>query len=212
MLNLKGIHYQPATSDDAILRGIDLTVHVGNPAVISGESGSGKTSLVEIISGLSKPQKGSVHLNGDILNERQRRWISGVVFQFPERHFLGLNIRQELRLGHRRLSTQEQSKVLYKVGLNRINLKEAPEKLSGGEQRRLALATQLLKQPEILLLDEPTAGLDWSVRNEIVEMLEAISKDKLLIIMSHEPELFKDWFASYFELSNGKLIKINKLK
>ena len=207
MLEVKDLYYQPATSEKSVLNGIDLEVKSGEPVVISGNSGCGKTTLVEIISGLATPQVGKIKLNENLLNGRQRRWLCGVVFQFPERHFLGLTVSQELRLGHRRISTEKQLEILNRVGLNNINLKEAPEKLSGGQQRRLAIATQLIKEPTILLLDEPTAGLDWSVRSEIVNLLEMISKSTILILMSHEPELFQEWIYSFFELKNGKLTK-----
>ena len=210
MLEVKDVYYQPATSEESVLKGIDLQVNSGEPVVISGNSGSGKTTLVEIIGGLASPQLGKISLNKNHLNGRQRRWLCGVVFQFPERHFLGLTVSQELRLGHSRISTQKQLEILNRVGLDNINLKEAPEKLSGGQQRRLAIATQLIKEPTILLLDEPTAGLDWSVRSEIVNLLEIISKSTILILMSHEPELFQKWIFSSFELKNGKLSKKSK--
>ena len=205
MLQVKDVHYQPATSEKSVLKGINLEVHSGEPVIISGLSGSGKTTLLEVISGLAIQQKGKISFNKKRLNARQRRWLSGVVFQFPERHFLGLTVSQELRLGYSRISTEKQIQILNKVGLKNINLKKPPEKLSGGEQRRLAIATQLIKEPTILILDEPTAGLDWSVRGEIVELLKRISNNAILIIMSHEPELFKEWIFSFFELKEGKL-------
>ena len=210
MLELREIHYQPATSETSILNGINLQAYKGEPVIIAGPSGSGKTSLVEVISGLSKPQSGSLYWQGKKLNERQRRWLCGVVFQFPERHFLGLTVSQELRLGHRRLSSQDQAIALKKVGLAQIDLKQAPERLSGGQQKRLALAVQLLREPCILILDEPTAGLDWSVRHEILSLLAKLAKEQLLIVVTHEPELFKGWKISPFRLDQGKLKPLTK--
>ncbi len=205
MLELKDIHYRPATADKHVLAGINMRACFGKPVIVAGASGTGKTTLVEIISGLARPQKGTIYWNEKPLKERQRRWLSGVVFQFPERHFLGLNVAQELRLGHRRLSGEIQSRVLNTVGLNCIDLRKAPELLSGGQQRRLALAVQLLRKPKILLLDEPTAGLDWSVRGEIIDLLSNLSKDQLLIVVTHEPELFKGWPSSNYHLIKGRL-------
>ena len=206
MLILEDIHYHHATAEKVVLKGINLKLSSLRPVIISGESGSGKTTLLEIISGLTRPNKGKIYWNKKYLNQRARRNLCGVVFQFPERHFLGLTVSQELRLGHRRISSEDQVKALTKVGLNELNFKEAPEKLSGGQQRRLALATQLLKKPSILILDEPTAGLDWSVRGEIVNLLEKLSKDQLLVIMSHEPELFSHWSVSSYQLFKGELL------
>ena len=86
-----------------------------------------------MIAGLSRQQRGTIRWNGQVLNQRQRRWLCGVVFQFPERHFLGLNVNQELRLGHRRLGQEREQQVLNRVGLESVNQKAAPERLSGGQ-------------------------------------------------------------------------------
>ncbi len=211
MLKIKGLHYHPATSNQPVLKKVSLQASCGKPTIIAGPSGSGKTSLVEIISGLVTPQKGTLFWGNKALNSRQRRSRCGVVFQFPERHFLGLTVGQELRLGHRRLSSDNQFNALKRVGLSRIDLRQAPERLSGGEQRRLAIAVQLLREPSVLLLDEPTAGLDWSVRNEILDLLKELSKDKILIVVTHEPELFRSSSNTSFELFEGELIPTSTL-
>ena len=211
MLELKRVHYQPATANKPILQGVDLQVTSGEPILIAGSSGSGKTTLVEVISGLTNPQKGLICWNKSPLKARQRRWLCGVVFQFPERYFLGLTVAQELRLGHRRLTRDEQIKALGKVGLNDIDLREAPERLSGGQQRRLAVAVQLLRKPSILLLDEPTAGLDWSVRNEVLNLMTNLAKEQLLIVVTHEPELFTSMLSSTYVLEEGRLRNMTTL-
>ena len=205
MLELKKIHFQPSTAEEPVLQGVDLKATAGKPILIAGSSGSGKTSLVEIISGLTNPQKGKIFWHQKALNAHQRRALCGVVFQFPERYFLGLTVSQELRIGHRRLSGEAQSKALKEVGLSKIDLRQPPERLSGGQQRRLAVAVQLLRTPRILLLDEPTAGIDWSVRNEILGLIAKIAKEQVLIVVTHEPELFGDLFSSAYVLEQGRL-------
>ena len=178
---------------------------------MAGASGSGKTSLLEVIAGLSGQQRGSVCWKGKELSQRQRRWLSGMVFQFPERHFLGLTIAQELRLGHRRLDSEQQQAALDTVGLANVRLSDAPERLSGGQQRRLALAVQLLRGAELLLLDEPTAGLDWSVRAEVLSLLSQLSRQRVLIVVTHEPQLFNDWACERHQLRNGRLEPVTTL-
>ncbi len=205
MLELKKICYHPATAEEPVLQEISLIARLGTPLIISGPSGSGKTSLIEIISGLSKPQKGIITFRGEKIKASKRRSISGVVFQFPERHFIGLNVLQELRLGHRRLSHEEIYAALKRVGLSNINIKKTPEELSGGQQRRLSIAVQLTRNPEILLLDEPTAGLDWSVKDEIIKLIKQISSNIILIIVTHEPQIFKSINVSSYQLRNRRL-------
>ncbi len=211
MLELKRLHYQPATANKPILQGISLKANSGHPILIAGASGSGKTTLVEVISGLTNPQKGIIYWQKVPIKANKRRWLCGVVFQFPERYFLGLTVSQELRLGHRRLSGKDQANALHKVGLSKIDLRKAPEQLSGGQQRRLAIAVQLLRRPSVLLLDEPTAGLDWSVRGEIIDLLTKIAKEQVLIVVTHEPELFKNLLSDVYRLEEGQLKPVTTL-
>ena len=211
MLKLRSLHYCPATAETAILRNVSLEAEVGKPVLIAGASGSGKTSLMDVISGLSAEQSGQVLWNERTLTRRQRRWLCGLVFQFPERHFLGLTVGQELRLGHRRVSSDKLQNVLAQVGLETVSLQMPPERLSGGQQRRLALAVQLLRGAEVLLLDEPTAGLDWSVRSDVLTLLAELSKQRVVIVVTHEPQLFEGWTCNRYQLRNGGLEPASKL-
>ena len=206
MLELKNITYQPQTGNNKVLDKINLKINKNEIILIIGRSGSGKTTLLEIISGLIEFQKGSILWQNQLINSRQRRWLCGMVFQFPERYFLGLSVAQELRLGHKRLKTEELISTLTKVGLINIDLKKPPEALSGGQQRRLAIAVQLLRSPKVLLLDEPTAGLDWSVRAGIIELLTKLKENQIILIVTHETELFKNLNTDNYELHNGQLI------
>mgnify|MGYP003329724473 CR=1 FL=1 len=123
--------------------------------------------------------------DGKISREEGVTLVNKYDREFPERYFLGLSVAQELRLGHKRLTTEEQISTLKKVGLIDLDLKKPPESLSGGQQRRLAIAVQLLRSPKVLLLDEPTAGLDWSVRNGIIELLAKLKDKQTIFIVTH---------------------------
>ncbi|MFN9621117.1 MAG: ABC transporter ATP-binding protein [Synechococcaceae cyanobacterium] len=205
MLDLQALRYHPATSPEPVLRDISLTVAAGQPALVAGRSGSGKTTLLELISGLAEPDGGRILWDGEPLNSRQRRWLSGLVFQFPERHFLGLSVGQELKIGQKRLRAEQAEAVLRRVGLEGVPLQREPERLSGGQQRRLALAVQLLRDPRVLLLDEPTAGLDWQVREEVLQLLADLGKERALLVVTHEPELFAGVVERGWRLEGGRL-------
>jgi energy-coupling factor transport system ATP-binding protein len=212
MLELQGLRYRPATAPAAVLDGVDLCLKPGEPALVAGRSGCGKTTLLELISGLAEPSGGTVRWEGNPLDARQRRWLCGLVFQFPERHFLGLSVGQELKLGQRRLPAERVEAVLRQVGLGSLSLQQAPERLSGGQQRRLALAVQLVRDPRVLLLDEPTAGLDWSVRQEVLQLLAELSRDRVLLVVTHEPELFRGLIERGWRLEEGRLQPLPALR
>jgi energy-coupling factor transport system ATP-binding protein len=205
MLELQSITYHPATAPRPLLRGASLRLPVGEPALVAGRSGSGKTTLLELIGGLADPDRGRILWNGEPMDARRRRWLCGLVFQFPERHFLGLTVAQELKLGQRRLPAERLQAVLAQVGLAEVSLQEAPERLSGGQQRRLSLAVQLLRDPRVLLLDEPTAGLDWAVRAEVLQLLATLGRERALLIVTHEPELFSPLARHSWRLEGGTL-------
>ncbi len=207
MLELKNITYQPQTGRKIILDDVNLTIKDNEIILICGKSGSGKTTLIEIISGLTDPQRGQIIWKDKVISSRQRRWLCGLVFQFPERFFLGATIGKELKFGHKSIKEIKIRNILNKVGLSNINLTTPPEKLSGGQQRRLAVAVQLLRNPNIILLDEPTAGLDWSMKNDVKDLILRLSDENSIIVVTHEPELFKDLTSRKFLLTTGKLKK-----
>ena len=205
MLELKHITYQPQTGRKKVLDNINLKINNNEIILISGESGSGKTTLLEIITGLTDPQRGRIIWKNKIMNSRRRRCLCGLVFQFPERFFLGATIGKELKFGYKSIKEIKIKNVLNKVGLSKINLTDPPEKLSGGQQRRLAVAVQLLRDPNIILLDEPTAGLDWSMKNDVKDLILRLSAENSIIIVTHEPELFQELTSRDFLLAAGRL-------
>ena len=210
MLDLKEITYQPQTGNKKILNNISFNIHENEIILICGSSGSGKTTLLEIISGLTIPQKGIITWKNKPVSARQRRWLSGVVFQFPERYFLGTTVGKELKIGHKSLRDKNIDIVLKKVGLSGINLTQPPEQMSGGQQRRLAVAVQLMRNPTILLLDEPTAGLDWSMKNDVKNLVLNLKNKNTIIIVTHEPSLFEGIPSKVLNLEKGKINNIIK--
>ncbi len=187
MLYIKNLSYHPPASPAAILKSINLELAPQQLGMIIGPSGSGKSTLLEILSGLAEPTAGSVFWREQQLTPEDLQRLAGLVFQFPERHFCGGTILEELRLGHPELGSERVKQVLTDVGLEDLSLFAAPQALSGGQQRRLALAVQLIRQPHILLLDEPTAGLDWSMRQQLVNLLGELKKAWMLLIVTHDP-------------------------
>ena len=210
MLDLREITYHPQTGNKKVIDNLNFTVDENEIILVCGNSGSGKTTLIEIISGLIKPQKGKIIWKNKVLSCRQRRWLCGVVFQFPERYFIGTTVGKELKIGHKSLREKNIERVLKKVGLSNLNLTQPPEQLSGGQQRRLAVAVQLLRNPSILLLDEPTAGLDWSMRNDVKNLILDLRNKNTIIIVTHEPSLFKEISSKMLILEKGKIKKFMK--
>jgi energy-coupling factor transport system ATP-binding protein len=186
MLYLRNLNYHPTASSIAILQNINLELAPQQLGLIIGRSGSGKTTLLEILSGLADPTSGTILWREQELIAEHLQQLAGLVFQFPERHFCGSTILEELRLGHPELGAEKVRQALTEVGLEHLSLSTPPHALSGGQQRRLALAVQLIRQPNVLLLDEPTAGLDWSMRRQLVNLLAKLKQDWTLLIVTHD--------------------------
>jgi energy-coupling factor transport system ATP-binding protein len=187
MLYIEDLSYHPAATPEPILKSISLELAPQQLGLIIGPSGSGKSTLLEILAGLASKTSGRIRWRSQTLTPDHLQELGGLVFQFPERHFCGNTLLNELRLGHPELGKETMEKALSQVGLGHVPLSTNPHALSGGQQRRLALAVQLIRQPYLLLMDEPTAGLDWSMRQQLVSLLSTLKKDWTLLIVTHEP-------------------------
>lgn len=186
MLYLKDLTYHPTVAPTAILKTINLELAPQQMGLIVGPSGSGKSTLLEILAGLAYKTTGNILWRDQDLDSEHLQQLAGLVFQFPERHFCGNTLLEELRLGHPELGSEQVHTALKQVGLDHLALSTSPQSLSGGQQRRLALAVQLIRQPYLLLLDEPTAGLDWSMRRQLVGLLAQLKTQWCLLVVTHD--------------------------
>lgn len=208
MLNLKKLVYHPPVTPTPILKGIDLELAPRQLGLIIGPSGSGKTTLLEILAGLAEKTGGGVFWGDQELTPEDLQELGGIVFQFPERHFCCNTVVDELRLGHPELGLERVKEALVEVGLNQISLQASPHALSGGQQRRLALAVQLIRQPNILMLDEPTAGLDWSIKKQLVKLLLKLKKDWTILVVTHDPDDLSSIADRCWRINHGELQSI----
>jgi energy-coupling factor transport system ATP-binding protein len=160
---------------------------------------------LEILAGLAEQTAGGIFWRDQELIAEQLQQLAGLVFQFPERHFCGGTILEELRMGHPELGSEKVHEALGEVGLADLSLQAAPHALSGGQQRRLALAVQLIRQPNILMLDEPTAGLDWSMRRQLVNLLAKLKTHWTLLVVTHDAGELLQIADKCWTLNHGEL-------
>jgi energy-coupling factor transport system ATP-binding protein len=205
MLYLKKLTYHPPAAPTAILKSINLELAPQQLGLVIGPSGSGKSTLLEILAGLVEATAGEILWRDQELTSEYLQQLAGLVFQFPERHFCGGTILEELRLGHPELGANRVKEALTEVGLDHLSLDTSPQSLSGGQQRRLSLAVQLIRQPHLLLLDEPTAGLDWSMRRQLVNLLARLKTHWTLFVVSHDASELAAIADRCWSLDRGEL-------
>lgn len=210
MLYLKNLSYHPPATPTALLKSINLELAPQELGLVIGPSGSGKSTFLEILAGLAEATGGNIFWREQELTADHLQQLGGLVFQFPERHFCCSTILEELRLGHPELGSQKVHEALGEVGLADLPLNNAPHRLSGGQQRRLALAVQLIRQPTVLLLDEPTAGLDWSMRRQLVNLLAKLKTHWTLLVVTHDAGELLQIADRCWTLNQGELLTVDQ--
>ena len=218
MLKLQNIKKDYITGDTAVhaLKGVSIEFRKSEFVSILGHSGCGKTTLLNIIGGLDRYTDGDLFINGKSTKTyKDRDWDNyrnhsvGFIFQsynlIPHQIVLS-NV--ELALTLSGVSKQERRKraedALKKVGLG-DQLGKKPNQMSGGQMQRVAIARALVNDPEILLADEPTGALDSETSVQIMELLKEISKDRLVIMVTHNPELAKQYSTRIVKLLDGNI-------
>ena len=176
------------------LRDVSLTVRRGEFLGLAGHTGSGKSTLVQHLNGLIRPQEGSVRALGlDLSNKKDAAAVKakvGVVFQYPERQLFAETVTQDVAFGPHNLGLpQDEVDRRVESSLSRVGLDlstvgdKSPFELSGGQQRRVAFAGVLAMEPEVLVLDEPMAGLDPAARRDFLELIDRLHRDGLTVVM-----------------------------
>lgn len=207
-----------------VLKNINMKFETGKITSIIGKSGSGKTTLLELIDNILVPTKGEKRIED--VNK------IGFLFQFPEEQFFNQTVKKELEVvlklsDYKKDINKRINDVLEMVNLNDDYLNENPFNLSSGEKRKLALATVLILNPKVILLDEPTIGLDDKDKNEMIKLIRMLKNryNKTIIIASHDMNFIHKITDYIYVLDNKKIImegdkysifkqedKLNKIK
>ena len=219
MLQIRDIHKEYKTGNlvQKALDGVSLNLRDNEFVAILGPSGSGKTTLLNIIGGLDRYDSGDLIINGvSTKRYKDRDWDSyrnhtiGFVFQsynlIPHQTVLS-NV--ELALTISGISGKERKQraldALDKVGL-REQAHKKPNQMSGGQMQRVAIARALVNDPDILLADEPTGALDTETSIQVMDLLKEVAKDRLVVMVTHNPELAEEYATRIVKLKDGKII------
>ena len=219
MLRIKDIRKQYRTGSliQKALDGVSLNLRDNEFVAILGPSGSGKTTLLNIIGGLDRYDSGDLIINGISTKKyKDRDWDSyrnhtiGFVFQsynlIPHQTILA-NVELALTIsGIGRAERRDRAReALEQVGLGE-QIHKKPNQLSGGQMQRVAIARALVNDPDILLADEPTGALDSDTSVQVMELLKDVAKDRLVVMVTHNPELAYEYATRIVKLKDGKII------
>ena len=219
MLRIKDIHkeYRTGTLVQKALDGVSLNLRDNEFVAILGPSGSGKTTLLNIIGGLDRYDSGDLIINGISTKKyKDRDWDSyrnhtiGFVFQsynlIPHQTILA-NVELALTIsGIGKAERKERARqALNQVGLGE-QIHKKPNQLSGGQMQRVAIARALVNDPDILLADEPTGALDSDTSVQVMDLLKEVAKDRLVVMVTHNPELAYEYATRIVKLKDGKIV------
>lgn len=218
-------NYKLKNSKEA-LKDINLCLESDLIHGIIGPIGSGKSTMLELMNGITKPTTGEIIIGKYNLNKRnfkfnKFRFDVGLVYQFPEKQFFCNTVAEEIAFAEKVFEPKNKNikakviKVLKMVGLDESYLSRNPFNLNGGEKRRVAIASVLISNPKLLIMDEPTIGLDNKSKKRLMKLLVNLKKKylKTIIIVTHDVDMLYEIVDNVVVLNDGKLVKVgNKLE
>ena len=218
-----GFAYQAGTPFEMrALHDISFSIEDGSYVAIIGHTGSGKSTILQHLNALLKPTEGVVELGEKTIDSttgnkdlKPLRKKVGIVFQFPEAQLFEETVEKDIAFGPKNFGVSEEealkiaAEVVKTVGLPEDVLKKSPFDLSGGQMRRVAIAGVLAMKPEVLVLDEPTAGLDPKGRFEMMEMFYKLHKEQNLtiVLVTHQMNDVSDYANHVVVVEAGKIVK-----
>ncbi len=200
--NLTYIYGENTPFEKIAVNKVNLEIEKGELVGVIGHTGSGKSTLIQHFNGLLKPTSGKVFINGvdiwsvDKAKMREIRFNVGLVFQYPEYQLFEETVYKDIAFGPKNMGLSEEEidlrvrKTAQLVGIEEETLQKSPFELSGGQKRRVAIAGVMAMEPDVLILDEPTAGLDPKGRDTILAMIKSYHKEKgnTVLLVSHSME------------------------
>ena len=208
------------------LNDISLAINPGSFTCIVGKTGCGKSTLIQQMNGLLFPTKGKVIVDEFIVSNKRKertkklqklRKRVGVVFQFSEYQLFEETVEEDVCFGPLNFGVKKDEAIkiaheaLLKVGIKEDYFKKSPFELSGGEKRRVSIAGILALNPDVIVLDEPTAGLDPIGSNEILSLFKKINEEgKTIILVTHDMNIVFKYASDVIVMDDGKVVKISK--
>lgn len=201
------------TKDAELIHGISLSIEDGEFVALTGENGAGKSTFSKLLAGILKPSDGKICVNGIDTKKVKNSMLAkttGFLFQNPDRQLCTYTVRDEIAFGQKALKTgteeeisKRTEKIIERFG---FNPDEAPFSLSRGQRQRLALASIIAVEPKVMILDEPTTGLDYKECMEIMSAVKELNKNGTTVIMvCHDMELVLDFARRMIVLADGKI-------
>ena len=217
--NLSHIYGEGTIFEQYALKNVDLTIGDGEFIGLIGHTGSGKSTLIQHLNGLLRASSGDILYNGESIyregySMKELRSHVGLVFQYPEHQLFEVDVFSDVCFGPKNLGLPQEEieararEALTLVGLDESFYKQSPFELSGGQKRRAAIAGVLAMKPEVLILDEPTAGLDPQGREDVLGLVAKLHREQgmTVILVSHSMEDVARYVSRLVVMNHGEKV------